>query len=436
MRIYDIILKKRDGGELTAEEIEAIVGGYARGEVSDAQAAAWLMAVCFRGMTPRETADLTMTMVHSGEVLDLSYIPGTKIDKHSTGGVGDKTTLVLVPLWAGAGVPVAKMSGRSLGHTGGTADKLEAIPGFRVALTPEEVISQVTRVGAVMATQTADLTPADKKLYALRDLTATVDCIPLIAASVMSKKIASCADAILLDVKVGSGAFMKTLKEARELASGMVEIGRQVGRETVAVITDMEQPLGRAVGNAIEVREAVEVLNGGGPDDLVELCVILGGLGLVLGRKAQTPEDGERIIRGMLSDGRGAAKLRGIIEAQGGDPSVVDDPSVLPQAPLLRTVPAPESGFVTRLDAMEVARAAVELGCGRSAAGYQPDLSAGILLRAKIGESIRSGEPLADIHAADNSSADRAAVILRGAFRFGPSPIARIPLVREVIRRR
>ncbi len=433
MRICDVILKKRNGGELTGAEIEAVVGGYCRGEVPDAQAAAWLMAVCFRGMTPRETADLTMTMVRSGEVLDLGSIPGARLDKHSTGGVGDKTTLILVPLWAAAGVPVAKMSGRSLGHTGGTADKLEAIPGFRVALTPTQVVDQVARVGAVMATQTADLAPADKKLYALRDLTATVDCIPLIAASVMSKKIASGADAILLDVKAGSGAFMKTVGEARELASAMVEIGARAGRRVIAAITDMDQPLGCAVGNAIEVREAIEALNGGGPVDLIELCVALGGLGLVLGGKAETAEAGESMIREMLSDGRGARKLAEIIEAQGGDPSVVDDPSSLALAPVSRPVLSERSGFVRGLDALRVARAAVKLGCGRGAAGAEPDLSAGIYLHRKIGDRVETGDLLAEIHSADEDAALRASGLLPDAFEIARGPARPGPLVHAVI---
>lgn len=433
MRIYDTIFKKRSGGELTAEEIEAIVGGYARGEVPDAQMAAWLMAVCFRGMTPRETADLTMTMVRSGEVLDLSCIPGVKIDKHSTGGVGDKTTLILVPLWAVAGVPVAKMSGRSLGHTGGTADKLESIPHFRVSLTPEEVVDQVKRIGAVMATQTADLAPADKKVYALRDLTATVDCIPLIAASVMSKKIASGADAILLDVKAGSGAFMKSVAEAEALASAMVDIGRQVGRETIAVITDMDQPLGRAVGNAIEVREAIEVLQGGGPDDLVALCVTLGGLGLVLGGKADTPEQGERMIRKMLADGRGARKLEEIIEAQAGDPSVVADPSRLPQAPVSAPVLSPGSGFVRRIDALGVARAALELGCGRAEPGALPDLSAGVYLDRKVGDAVDVGDTLANVYARSESLLPNASSLILNSFDISREPASSRTLVHGII---
>ncbi len=433
MRIYDIILKKRNGGELTAGEIEAVAGGYGRGEVLDAQMAAWLMAVCFRGMTPRETADLTMTMVRSGEVLDLSCIPGIKVDKHSTGGVGDKTTLILVPLLAAAGVPVAKMSGRSLGHTGGTADKLESIPGFRVSLTPQEVVEQVKRVGAVMATQTADLAPADKRIYALRDLTATVDCIPLIAASVMSKKIASGADAILLDVKAGCGAFMKSVDDAKALASEMVAIGRQVGRQTIAVITDMDQPLGRAVGNAIEVREAIEVLQGGGPDDLVELCVILGGLGLVLGGKADSAEEGERVIRGVLADGRGAEKLRRIIEAQGGNPMVVDDPSMLPQAPVVRSVESAGSGFVRRIDALGIAQAALELGCGRAEAGAEPDLSAGVYLHRKTGDSVHAGEPLAEVHARDEASAVSVSRMVLDSFEIGTEAPESHPLVHGIM---
>jgi len=432
MRAYDIILKKRNGEALDAEEIAFIVRGCVSCEIPDSQIAAWLMAVFFRGMSTSETADLTMEMVRSGRTLDLSSIPGVKVDKHSTGGVGDKATLVLVPLLAAAGVPIAKMSGRSLGHTGGTLDKLESIPGFSVSLSPDEIVEQVKRIGAAIAGQTADLVAADKKLYALRDLTATVDCVPLIAASVMSKKIACGADAIVLDVKAGCGAFVKTVPEAMRLARAMVEIGAKVGRKTVAAITDMEQPLGRAVGNAIEVREAIETLKGHGPDDLVELCAVLGGIALVLGGKASSRKDGERMIREMLADGRGASKLREIIEAQGGNPAVMDDPSLLPTAPVVREIASPKSGYVTSLDALGIACAATALGAGRGSAGAKPDLAVGVYLHKKIGERVSEGEPLAEIHARDEGSARDAESLVLGAYSFGGKPSPRA-LIHEIL---
>ena len=433
MRACDIVLKKRNGEALAPEEIEFIVGGYAQGEIPDSQMAAWLMAVYFRSMTAGETADLTMAMVRSGRTLDLSSIPGVKVDKHSTGGVGDKTTLVLVPLLAAAGVPVAKMSGRSLGHTGGTLDKLEAIPGFSVNLSPEQIVDQVRRIGAAIAGQTAELAPADKKIYALRDITATVDCMPLVAASVMSKKIASGADAIVLDVKAGSGAFMKSVQEAVELARAMVEIGRQVGKAAVAAITNMEQPLGRAVGNALEVKEAVETLEGYGPDDLVELCAVLGGIGLALGGKATTRAEGEQVIRKILADGSGAAKLREIIETQGGDPAVVDDTSLLPAATIVETVESPATGYVARLDALRIAYAANALGAGRGEPGAAPDPSVGVYLLKKTGDYISKGESLAEIHARDRASADLAAESALAAYTFSQKPPDPQPLVYEVI---
>lgn len=433
MRASDIISKKRHGEPLSADEIGFLVSGYTSGEIPDSQMAAFLMAVCLRGMDSAETADLTMAMARSGRTLDLSCIPGVKVDKHSTGGVGDKVTLVLTPVLAAAGVPVVKMSGRSLGHTGGTADKLESIPGFTTALTPEQMVDQVRRIGGVMAGMVAGLAPADKKIYALRDLTATVDCIPLIASSVMSKKIAAGADAIVLDVKAGSGAFMRTPREASDLAHAMVDIGKQVGRRVVAAVTDMEQPLGRAVGNAIEVREAIETLKGHGPDDLVELCAILGGLALVLAGKAQSRDDGERIIRETIAGGRGLDKFREIIQAQGGNPSVVDDPALLPGAPVIRIVTYPRPGYVARLDAMGIARAATALGCGRGQAGAQPDLGAGVHLHRKYGEHVEIGGTLAVIHARDEESADWASALVLDAYTLDDSAPLPRPLVYEII---
>lgn len=433
MRAYDVIRKKRGGGELSSEEVGFLIEGYTSGEVPDSQMAAFLMAVYFQGMTARETSDLTMAMARSGRVLNLSDIPGVKVDKHSTGGVGDKTTLVLAPLLAAAGLPVVKMSGRSLGHTGGTLDKLESIPGFSTALDPDQMVSQVRRVGIAIAGQTADLVPADKKIYALRDITATVDCIPLIAASVMSKKIATGGDAIVLDVKAGSGAFMKTVPEAVELAQTMVEIGKRTGRRTAAVVTDMEQPLGRAVGNALEVREAIETLQGNGPEDLVTLCKTLGGTALVLADKARTLDEGEGLIQALIDNGSGLEKLRELIEAQGGNSRVVDDVSILPVAPIVVPVESPTSGWVTRLDAFQVAQTTMVLGAGRSRPGASPDLSVGIELRAKTGDSVAPGSILADIHARDARSAESAADLLREAYAFGaqsPTPCA---LVHQIV---
>lgn len=432
MRAYDIILKKRNGGELDAEEIAFIVRGCASGELPDSQIAAFLMAIYFQGMSASETAEFTMAMVRSGRTLDLSSIPGVKVDKHSTGGVGDKATLVLVPLLAAAGVPVAKISGRSLGHTGGTLDKLESIPGFRTSLSPDEMVAQVKRIGAAIGGQTADLVPADKKLYALRDITATVDCVPLIAASVMSKKIACGADAIVLDVKSGCGAFVKTVPEAMRLARAMVEIGEHVGRRTVAAVTDIEQPLGRAVGNAMEVREAIETLQGRGPADLVGLCAALGGIALMLAGKASSRKEGEQVIRDLLANGAGLRKFAEIIEAQNGDSRVVDDPSLLPSAPVVRSVVSPDSGYVTSLDAMEIARAATALGAGRGTAGAKPDLAVGVYLHKKIGDGVSECEPLAEIHARDEETAREAESLVLGAYCFGEKAEPR-PLIHEVI---
>lgn len=417
MNAHDIIRRKRDGDELTAAEIEYLVRGLCLGEISDAQVAAWLMAVYFRGMSSRETADLTMSMVRSGQTLDLSRIPGTKVDKHSTGGVGDKTTLVLVPVLAAAGVPVVKMSGQSLGHTGGTLDKLASIPGFCTALTPEQMVSQVQRIGAAIAGQSAKLVPADKKIYSLRDMTCTVESIPLIAASVMSKKIAAGADAIVLDVKAGSGAFMKTLDDARTLAKAMAEVGSEVGRRTVAVVTDMNQPLGRAVGNSLEVREAIDTLAGQGPEDLVELCAVLGGVALVLAGKVSHRAEGERSVRDVLADGRGLRKFAEIIESQGGDPSVVRDTSLLGSAPIVRQVLSPMRGFVVRLDAYEIARAAGVLGAGRQGR-EAPDLAVGVFLHCKEGDHVGPGKVLAEVHARDEASATIASGIVLGAYTF------------------
>jgi len=399
VRAYEIILKKRNGLALTGAEIDYLIKGYVAGLVPDYQMAAFAMAVYFQGMSREETLALTMAMVQSGETVSLADIPGIKVDKHSTGGVGDTTTLVLVPLVAAAGVPVAKMSGRGLGHTGGTLDKLESIPGFRTDLSREELADQVRRIGAAVAGQTANLVPADKALYALRDVTATVDSLPLIASSIMSKKLAAGADAIVLDVKCGDGAFMKNLDDALALARAMVEIGRGAGRETVAILSAMEQPLGRAVGNALEVEEAIKTLRGEGPADLEELCLVLGGQMLCLAGKVPDPARGSELLKGLLG-GAALNKFKELIAAQHGDARVADDPSLLPQAPVRLELPSPAAGFVQRIRAESIGRSAMLLGAGRETKEDAIDPAAGIVLLKKAGDAVKAGEPLAVLHTA------------------------------------
>lgn len=433
MRAYDLIRKKRDGGELTPEEIRFLLEGFLSGEIPDYQMAAFLMAVYFRGMGSSEMAEFTMAMVRSGKTLDLRGIQGIKVDKHSTGGVGDKTSLVLIPLVASTGLPVAKISGRALGHTGGTIDKLESIPGFRVELSLEELVNQVNRVGCAIVGQTEDLVPADKKIYALRDVTATVDSIPLIASSIMSKKIAAGGDAIVLDVKTGSGAFMRTLEEARALAVAMVEIGRQVGRRTIAVISDMDQPLGRAVGNALEVEEAIATLKGEGPPDLVELCLTMGSHMVRLGGLVGTAEEGRALLEQHLRAGRAREKFKEMIAAQGGDPAVVEDPGLLPRAPIREPVPATAGGFVQGIDAQAIGLAAMGLGAGRVKKEDRIDPAVGIVLQRKVGDQVHEGEPLAVVHASDPTRARRAVEEVQRAYRIGSNPPAPRPLIHEVI---
>ena len=433
MHAYELIQKKRDGGALTAEEIDGFVQEFVSGTVPDYQMSAFLMAVFFRGMTAEETTALTLAMVRSGETLDLSAIRGTKVDKHSTGGVGDKTSLVLIPLVAAAGAPVAKLSGRGLGHTGGTLDKLEAIPGFTTELSAEAFIQQVNEIGCAIAGQTADLVPADKRLYALRDVTATVDSIPLIAASVMSKKIAAGSDGIVLDVKTGSGAFMKSLDGSRDLAKIMVAIGRQTGRRTVALISDMDQPLGHAVGNALEVREAIETLAGEGPDDLRELCVALGAQMLVLAGVTGSLKDAGAILVRLLSDGRALDKFREMIRAQGGDPACVDDPERLPQAPVSMPVSASSTGVVTAIDAEGIGLAAMRLGAGRAKKEDIIDPAVGIVLKKKVRENVNRGEALVQIHAGDRGRAEQALALVQAAYTIGRTPPPTRPLIHESI---
>ncbi|MEI2464003.1 pyrimidine-nucleoside phosphorylase [Niallia taxi] len=398
MRMVDLIEKKRDGRELTEEEISFIINGYTDGTIPDYQISAFTMAVFFQGMTEKERADLTMAMVHSGDVIDLSAIEGIKVDKHSTGGVGDTTTLVLGPLVAAVGVPVAKMSGRGLGHTGGTIDKLEAVKGFHVEIDKEEFIKLVNKNKVAVIGQSGNLTPADKKLYALRDVTATVNSIPLIASSIMSKKIAAGADAICLDVKTGAGAFMKSLDDSRELAEAMVRIGNNVGRKTMAIISDMSQPLGYAIGNALEVKEAIDTLKGQGPKDLSELCLTLGSQMVYLAEKADSIEAARELLEEAIKSGKALETFKLFLESQGGDASVVDHPERLPQAPFKLELPAKESGYVAEITADSIGTAAMILGAGRATKESEIDLSVGLVLNKKIGDKVEAGESLVTIY--------------------------------------
>ncbi len=406
MRMVDLIEKKRDGHELSEEEIAFIIQGYTNGDIPDYQISAWAMAIFFRDMSRRERADLTMAMVRSGDSIDLSDIEGIKVDKHSTGGVGDTTTLVLAPLVAAAGVPVAKMSGRGLGHTGGTIDKLEAVEGFHVELTKEDFTRLVNEHGIAIIGQSGNLTPADKKLYALRDVTATVDSNPLIASSIMSKKIAAGADAIVLDVKTGAGAFMKDEKDARELAEAMVAIGNEVGRKTMAVISDMSQPLGFAIGNALEVKEAIDTLRGEGPADLLDLCLALGRQMVYLGGKASSLQDAEDKLRGLIASGAALDKFKEFIANQGGNPAVADNPELLPQAPYRIELPSMEDGFVAEITADAVGTAAMILGAGRATKESEIDLSVGLVLNKKVGDAVKAGDSLVTIHASSEDVAE------------------------------
>ncbi|MGJ6985869.1 pyrimidine-nucleoside phosphorylase [Bacillus subtilis] len=399
MRMVDIIIKKQNGKELTTEEIQFFVNSYTDGSIPDYQASALAMAIFFQDMSDRERADLTMAMVNSGETIDLSAIEGIKVDKHSTGGVGDTTTLVLAPLVAALDVPVAKMSGRGLGHTGGTIDKLEAIDGFHVELTKDEFIKLVNRDKVAVIGQSGNLTPADKKLYALRDVTGTVNSIPLIASSIMSKKIAAGADAIVLDVKTGAGAFMKTEEDAAELAKAMVRIGNNVGRQTMAVISDMSQPLGFAIGNALEVKEAIDTLKGEGPEDLHELVLTLGSQMVVLAKKADTLDEARAKLEEVMKNGKALEKFKDFLKNQGGDSSIVDDPSKLPQAAYQIDVPAKEAGVVSEIVADEIGVAAMLLGAGRATKEDEIDLAVGIMLRKKVGDKVEKGEPLVTLYA-------------------------------------
>lgn len=433
MKAVDVIIKKRDGMELSREEIDFFINGITRGSIPDYQAAAWAMAVLLNGMTERETTDLTMAMARSGEMLDLSGVVPLAVDKHSTGGVGDKTTLVVEPLVAACGLPVGKMSGRGLGFSGGTLDKMESIPGFRVNLTREEFLQKLGEEGLVLAGQSGDLAPADGKLYALRDVTGTVPSIPLIASSIMSKKIAAGAQAIVLDVKVGTGAFMETLPEARQLAELMVAIGRLSGRKVVALLSDMNQPLGNAVGNALEVKEAIDTLQGGGPADFWEHCLVVASHLLVVGRKAGDIDEARRMAETILQDGIAWQQFRRLVTSQGGEVSVVDKPALLPQAPLVETVAAERSGYLLGIDAREVGETSVELGAGRARKEDPIDHAVGIVIHHKVGDHIGKGEGLFTIHANDLSKMVAARKRLLAAHQWSDHPVEPLPLFYGIV---
>ncbi|MCZ0704375.1 pyrimidine-nucleoside phosphorylase [Natronobacillus azotifigens] len=432
MRMVDIIAKKRDGHTLTKAEIDFFIHGYTNEQIPDYQASALSMAIYFQGMTTEERVHLTMAMVESGDQIDLTDIEGVKVDKHSTGGVGDTTTLILAPLVATLGVPVAKMSGRGLGHTGGTIDKLESIAGFEVELDARTFNQLVNKNKVAVVGQSGNLTPADKKLYALRDVTATVNSIPLIASSIMSKKIASGADAIVLDVKTGSGAFMTELDGAKELAQAMVGIGNGAGRKTIAVISDMSQPLGKAIGNALEVKEALDTLRGQGPEDLTELCLTLGSHMVVLANKADSIEQAREQLKEVITSGRGIEKFKEFVVAQGGDPTMIDQPEKLPQASYQIEVRAKEAGVITAIDADEIGHAASMLGAGRLTKDAEIDLAVGLILKKKIGESVAKEEPLVIMHSNSHEVEEVEKRIL-AAYHIGEQVKEVPPLIYDVI---
>lgn len=433
MNMYDLIMKKRNGGVLTSQEIDDMVQGYTRDAVPDYQMSAMLMAIYFQGLNEEETASLTMSMARSGELLDLSAIEGKKADKHSTGGVGDKTSLVLNPMVAALGIPVAKMSGRGLGHTGGTIDKLESFPGFSVKLTTEQFIRNVNEGKLAIIGQTKDLAPADKKLYALRDVTATVDNLSLIASSIMSKKLAAGADTIVLDVKTGSGAFMKKEADAFALAREMVKIGRMAGRHTTAVVSDMDEPLGFAVGNALEVKEAIETLRGEGPKDLVSLCLALGSQMVIGTGHAESEAEARTLLQGTIESGSALAKLAEFIHRQGGDERAVYDTKLLPKASLIRPVNAPSDGYVTAIRADEIGMVSLLLGGGRRKKNDQIDLSVGLVLHKKKGDKVRRGEALATLYANDEERCQEARERFLNAYTIKEAPPEPSELVKGIV---
>lgn len=433
MNMVDIITKKRDGGELTPEEIRFFIDNYVKDRIPDYQASALLMAIYFRGLSRAETFALTEAMEFSGDVEDLSDLPGVKVDKHSTGGVGDKTTLVVAPVAAAAGVTVAKMSGRGLGFTGGTADKLEAIPGFRTRLEPAEFHRQLEELGLAVITQTGSITPADKKIYALRDVTGTVESPGLIASSIMSKKLAAGSDGIVLDVKCGSGALLKDLAEAENMADLMIDIGRKAGRKMVAVISDMSQPLGRAVGNALEVEEAVQVLKGGGPEDLRQLCLELAGEMIRIGGRAGSFEEGKETARQVLSDGRALEKFRQMVRRQGGDDRIVEEPERMGSSRYSRDVLAGRTGFIAETDTREIGRASQHLGAGRLRKEDEIDFTAGIRMHVRIGNFVKEGDVLATLYGADSRRLEEAEIIMEAAIRISAEPTAPPKLIQKII---
>ncbi len=428
MRAVDIIIKKRDRGELTREEIHFFVQGFVRGDIPDYQVSAWAMAVLLNGMTPRETTDLTLAMAYSGRVLDLSHIVEVAVDKHSSGGVGDKTTLVVLPAVAACGLPVGKMSGHGLGFSGGTLDKMESIPGYRTDLSTEEFLRQLEEKGIVLTGQSLDLAPADGKLYALRDVTGTVPSIPLIASSIMSKKIAAGAQAIVLDVKSGQGAFMETLDRARQLADLMTQIGALAGRQTVCLLSDMNQPLGHAVGNALEVQEAIETLRGGGPADFREHCLHVSAHMLLVGQRARDLAEARRLAEQAIAEGKALEKFRALVEAQGGDVSYVDHPEKLPRARFIQTVEAPRSGWLAEINARRVGEAAVDLGAGRARKGDPIDHAVGFVIHHKVGDRVERGEPLFTLHASDEARGTQARQRVLEAHVFSDEAVAPLPL--------
>ena len=434
MLMTDLIAKKRDGGELSTEEIKYMIEGYVRGEIADYQMSAMCMAILFRGMSDQETLDLTTAMMHSGEVVDLSAIEGVKADKHSTGGVGDKTSLILCPMVAACGLRIAKMSGRGLGHTGGTLDKLESFPGYNISIGEERFIENVNRCGIALIGQTADIVPADKKLYALRDVTGTVPSIPLIVSSIMSKKLASGADVIVLDVKCGSGAFMKTEEDARELARGLTRIGRLAGKKCAAVITDMDQPLGRAVGNALEVKEAISVLKGETKGDLLELCLTLGSCMLTEAGFCPDIESAREKLLATIESGAALDKLAELVEAQDGDKRAVYDTSLLPMAPVQLEAVSEVSGFLSHIECEKVGLISMHLGGGRATKESEIDRSVGLVLHKKVGDRGEQGESLGTIHATTREKAEEAARLLRACCTFSEEPVERPAFIKAIIR--
>ena len=434
MLMTDIIVKKRDGFKLSADEIEFVVDGYTKGEIPDYQMSALLMAILIRGMDREETLELTMAMMHSGETLDLSGIKGVKADKHSTGGVGDKTSLILCPMVAAQGVKIAKMSGRGLGHTGGTIDKLESFPGFNTGISEETFMANVNDFGIAIAGQTADLDPADKKMYALRDVTGTVPSIPLIVSSIMSKKLAAGADVIVLDVKSGSGSFMKTEDDARELAENLTAVGKMAGKKTVAVITDMDEPLGNAIGNALEVKEAIEVLRGDKKGELLELCLTLGACILTEAGIAENDDEARKMLIRGIEDGSALNKLAQLVEGQGGDKNAVYNTGLLPSAPVRYEAICKQTGYVKHISAADVGLVSMHLGGGRVTKESEIDLSVGLILNKKVGDRVEAGESLGTIHATTMEKAEQAAELLRGCYTIVPDPVEKPAFIKGIVR--